>query len=100
MTGKRAKSESTWVDPDDAPAWPDEAFDRAEMAKGGKVIREASGTLTRPRGRPRSETPKQQVSLRLDQDVLEGIKATGAGWQRRVNDALRAWLKQSDKGAA
>ncbi|NJO53954.1 MAG: BrnA antitoxin family protein, partial [Bacteroidales bacterium] len=58
------------------------------------------GTLTRPRGRPPSEKPKQQVSLRLDPDVLEGIKATGAGWQRRVNDALRAWLKQRGKDAA
>lgn len=100
MTVKRAKSESTWVDPDDAPVWPDEAFGRAEFAEGGKIIRKASGTLTRPRGRPRAEKPKLQVSLRLDQDVLDGIKATGAGWQSRVNEALRVWLKQRGKDAA
>ena len=32
---------------------------------------------------------KQQVTLRLDQDVLEHFQATGPGWQDRINDALR-----------
>ena len=43
----------------------------------------------RGRGRPRSESPKQHVSLRLDADVLEKWKSTGPGWQQRVNAALR-----------
>lgn len=37
-----------WADPDDAPEWSDEVFERAEVRKGGKVVREATGTLTRP----------------------------------------------------
>jgi uncharacterized protein (DUF4415 family) len=32
---------------------------------------------------------KEQVSLRIDQDVLEHFQATGPGWQDRINDALR-----------
>tara|TARA_B110000977_G_scaffold146082_1_gene185313 strand:- start:112 stop:435 length:324 start_codon:yes stop_codon:yes gene_type:complete len=40
-------------------------------------------------GRPRSANPKVPVSLRLDQDVVEKFKATGAGWQTRMNDILR-----------
>ena len=32
---------------------------------------------------------KQAVSMRLDADVLEAYKATGAGWQSRINDDLR-----------
>jgi uncharacterized protein (DUF4415 family) len=32
---------------------------------------------------------KQQVTLRLDKDVVERFRATGAGWQSRINDALR-----------
>jgi uncharacterized protein (DUF4415 family) len=32
---------------------------------------------------------KELVSLRIDQDVLEHFRATGAGWQDRINDALR-----------
>ena len=33
---------------------------------------------------------KQQVTLRLDQDVLARFRATGPGWQSRINAALRA----------
>tara|TARA_R110000772_G_scaffold158266_4_gene269484 strand:+ start:5462 stop:5614 length:153 start_codon:yes stop_codon:yes gene_type:complete len=40
-------------------------------------------------GRPRSAKPKKPVSIRLDQDVLAKFKATGPGWQSRINEALR-----------
>ncbi|WP_111467626.1 BrnA antitoxin family protein [Cereibacter changlensis] len=40
-------------------------------------------------GRPRSENAKVAVSLRLDQDVIEKFRATGPGWQSRMNSALR-----------
>lgn len=40
-------------------------------------------------GRPKAENAKVPVSLRLDRDVLERFKATGAGWQSRINAALR-----------
>lgn len=40
-------------------------------------------------GRPRSANPKVPVSIRLDQDVLAKFKATGPGWQSRMNDVLR-----------
>jgi uncharacterized protein (DUF4415 family) len=32
---------------------------------------------------------KEMVSLRIDQDVLEHFQAGGAGWQDRINEALR-----------
>ena len=32
---------------------------------------------------------KEQVSLRIDQDVLEFFQEGGPGWQDRINDALR-----------
>jgi uncharacterized protein (DUF4415 family) len=32
---------------------------------------------------------KEQVTLRIDQDVLEFFQATGPGWQERINEALR-----------
>jgi uncharacterized protein (DUF4415 family) len=50
--------------------------------------------LHRKRGRPKSETPKRQVTLRLDRDVVAGLRASGRGWQTRVNTALRNWLKR------
>lgn len=91
MNVKPGKSASAWIDPDDAPPWADDVFDRAEYAIGGKVIRPATGTLTKV-GRPKSAAPKQQVSVRLDQDVLAGLRALGPGWQGRMNAALREWL--------
>jgi uncharacterized protein (DUF4415 family) len=32
---------------------------------------------------------KEQVTLRIDQDVLEHFREGGPGWQDRINDALR-----------
>jgi uncharacterized protein (DUF4415 family) len=32
---------------------------------------------------------KEQISLRIDQDVLEYFRESGPGWQERINDALR-----------
>ena len=47
----------------------------------------------RSRGRPVG-TSKEQVSIRFDTDVLSALRATGRGWQTRVNDTMREWLKQ------
>lgn len=46
------------------------------------------------RGRPPLESPKKAVNIRLAADVLDAFKSTGKGWQTRINDALREWLKQ------
>lgn len=45
------------------------------------------------RGRPPGSGTKAQVTLRLDVDVLEKFKASGDGWQTRINDALRSWIQ-------
>lgn len=45
--------------------------------------------LRRPRGRPKVESVKVLISLRLDPDVLAVVKATGSGWQSRINAVLR-----------
>lgn len=49
--------------------------------------------LRRERGRPKSDTTKQQVTLRFDRDVLEKFRAQGEGWQSRINEALRKAAK-------
>ena len=41
------------------------------------------------RGRPKADKVKTPVSLRLDPDVIDHYKATGKGWQSRINDDLR-----------
>lgn len=52
-------------------------------------------------GRPagsRKAAPKKTTSIRFDPDVLEALKATGKGWQTRVNDAMREWVKAHPVG--
>ncbi|MEE8303488.1 MAG: BrnA antitoxin family protein, partial [Candidatus Tectomicrobia bacterium] len=36
--------------------------------------------------------PKKGVYLRIDQDILERLKADGPGYQTRINAILRAYL--------
>jgi uncharacterized protein (DUF4415 family) len=43
----------------------------------------------RLRGLQRAPT-KKQVTLRLDPEVIDKFRATGRGWQARMNDALKA----------
>jgi len=46
------------------------------------------------RGRPLGSGKKEQVTLRLDAEILEKFKSTGNGWQTRINDVLRNWAKR------
>ena len=55
---------------------------------------EAWEKLRRTRGRPPLAAPKIATAIRFDADVLAGLRATGKGWQTRVNDAMRQWLKE------
>jgi uncharacterized protein (DUF4415 family) len=72
-----------WTDLDDAPVLTEAFFARADVFDGPTLLR---------RGRPPSAAPKRQVTLRLDADVVERLRATGRGWQTRANAALKAWL--------
>ncbi len=45
--------------------------------------------VTHRQGRSPKPDSKVSVTLRLDRDVVERFKATGAGWRTRINDALR-----------
>lgn len=67
---------------DDAPELTDEQLANAVLSVG-----------VRPPGRPKSDNKKTAVSLRLDADVVAAFRGTGVGWQTRINDTLRAKLK-------
>jgi uncharacterized protein (DUF4415 family) len=54
----------------------------------------ASLVAKRPRGRPKADETKVFTAIRLDADLLETFKATGKGWQTRVNAALRQYLNE------
>ena len=90
MPRKPKRGRSTWRDADDAPLLPSAFFAHAEIAEGARIVRPADRVLVNDgRGRPRLANPKQAVKLRIDHDVLEHFRATGPGWQTRMNAALR-----------
>lgn len=67
-------------DEDDRPAT------AQELTQGVEAMR-------RQRGRPVGSGTKEQVAIRFDRDVLDALRATGKGWQTRVNDAMREWIR-------
>lgn len=44
-------------------------------------------------GRPKAVATKQRITIRLSPEVVEQFRASGAGWQTRVDAALKDWLK-------
>lgn len=79
------------LDHDDNPEWT--AADFARARPGADVLPAVLiAALVKNRGgRPKGTTTsnKSQVTLRLDNDVIDRFKAAGPGWQSRINEALR-----------
>jgi uncharacterized protein (DUF4415 family) len=72
-------------DPNDAEAtrtW----LAQADLIRKGKVVRRGK------RG-PQKAPTKKLVSLRLSPEVIEHFKATGAGWQTRIDSTLLESIK-------
>lgn len=81
------KNDFVWdgKDEDDSPATDEE-------------LKAAMESYRTKRGRPAGSGNKEQVAIRLDNDVLAAFRASGAGWQTRMNAALRDWLKTHSLG--
>jgi len=78
----------------DEDAWEPTDAEFATLKPAPEVLQQMGVSVPRPRGRPRKAQPKEQVSIRLDADVLAALRATGKGWQTRVNAILRQWLAE------
>jgi len=50
------------------------------------------------RGQPKLENKKQLVSLRYSPEVIDYFRASGAGWQARINCVLRDYVKVMSSG--
>lgn len=62
-----------------------------------RPLTDAEWRQTKPRlrrGRPLGSGTKTQVTLRIDSATLEAFKASGAGWQTRMNEVLKNWVKR------
>ncbi|MBF0283142.1 MAG: BrnA antitoxin family protein [Magnetococcales bacterium] len=91
MNVNESDTKPTWVDPDDAPELTDEWFEQADLYHGEKLIR---------RGRRAGSGTKVSTTVRFDAPVIEAFRATGKGWQTRMNDALVDWLKTHSPASA
>lgn len=93
---KHRKPDPELVD-DENPEWTAKDFREAKPA--AEVLpalfgEEVAARMLQPkRGRPASLHPKEHVNLRLDAEVVDAFRATGRGWQTRLNAALKDWLK-------
>ncbi|MEA3053370.1 MAG: hypothetical protein QOG72_2273 [Sphingomonadales bacterium] len=96
-------------DEDEPVELDDDFFKHAGIRRGNVVIREPTGRLTREgvvpyspaekgpslrarRGRPPKpeDERKELVSLRLSPEVLSWFRASGPGWQSRIDELLRS----------
>ncbi|MEY4717609.1 MAG: hypothetical protein RL563_227 [Pseudomonadota bacterium] len=76
-------------DPNDTAAV-ETFWEGAQIEQGDAVIGKV-----KVRGKGKRPT-KKQVAIRYDADVLAAFKATGKGWQTRMNDALKEWLERHE----
>jgi uncharacterized protein (DUF4415 family) len=85
MNGKKRSTATESVSPDDAPELTDAFFEQADEYRGDKLVR-------RGRGRPPSAARKVLLSVRYSPEVVEYFRATGEGWQARMDEALREYV--------
>lgn len=80
--------------------WTEADFRRARPAL--EVLpREVVDAIRRYRGQrgPQKAPTKELISIRVDRDVVAAFRASGPGWQRRANDALREYLRKGERKA-
>lgn len=99
MTGNK-NATAEWADEDDAPDLSQADLGQAVWRVGERVVPPPEGRAAMQaaarRGRPVGSTKadaKQAVTIRYSPEVLAAFRAAGPGWQARMNDALKDWLR-------
>lgn len=83
----RGYTQADWDEVSDNPEVTEEEL--KEFRPFREVFPDLAEAIDRKLGRPKAESPKKAISIRLDQEVIDRFKATGDGWQSRMNEALR-----------
>ena len=98
MTDNKNAS-APWIDPDDAPDLSQADLSQAVWRVAGREVSAEAGQQAmrraargRPVGSVKADT-KQAVTVRYSPDVLAAFRAMGTGWQAKMDDALREWLR-------
>lgn len=100
-----ADYEDVAVDDPDNPEWTEEMFKRARpMRENPELLKrmlEASANLRERKkhepDRSKLGDPGVQVTLRLDEEVLNSFKEDGPGWQERINGELKKIVKRAPR---
>ncbi len=77
------------IGPDPELERPASGEDVAQARPFAEVFPELATSIRRSRGRPAVEHPKEKLTIRLSHDVVEHFRATGPGWQGRIDEALK-----------
>ena len=84
-------SEANVIDPErideDNPEW-----SSGEIAGAVRVSGLPAGLRAKLRGRPKASVTKERITIRLSRDVLARFRASGPGWQTRMDAVLKDWL--------
>lgn len=72
---------------DENPEWTDEMFKQSV-----RLAALPESLQAKLRGRPKAAVTKERITIRLSPEVVEHFRASGAGWQTRVDAALKDWL--------
>lgn len=79
------------------PAQTSKDWNKGTVTTGGGVAA-TIGALRRTRG-PNKRPTKEQVAIRIDSEILGAFRASGPGWQTRMNTALKEWLADQSSPA-
>jgi uncharacterized protein (DUF4415 family) len=85
----RGYTKEDWDAVDSPPLTKEELASMRPFREVFPEIAEKMEKAIAARGRPRVESPKVAVTLRLDPDVLETFKASGKDWRARMAEELR-----------
>ena len=77
---------------DTNPEWTDEMFAHAKPFYDSSVSEEFKEEVRR--GRPFKMVKKVQTTIRYNVEVIDYFRATGKGWQTRMNDVLKDYMEQ------
>jgi uncharacterized protein (DUF4415 family) len=69
------------------------AKDMARFKPAAEVLRPSLRKKLGVRG-PQKAPTKERITIRLSREVVERFRESGGGWQTRVDEALREWLKK------
>ena len=70
-------------------------WDGATVSRSLSELQEKRAAHRQPRGSQKTPV-KVSTTIRFDADVLTALKATGRGWQGRVNQVMREWLSKAN----